>query len=170
MQHFSGLEEAVFRNINACRELAQSTRTALGPNGMNKMIINHIDKLFVTNDAATIIREIDVQVSSRHFHPYWCWMWMPVSRISICEQLINISHLTAARSVPGRWYMDDILHKTLSGLLRTTHANGPLAPHSTRRPRWSSSHHSSRSRRYEEGDLCERGRGRPLGEHMGAGR
>ena len=28
---------------------------------MNKMVINHIDKLFVTNDAATIMREIEIQ-------------------------------------------------------------------------------------------------------------
>ena len=28
--------------------------------GMNKMIVNHLDKLFVTNDAATIIRELEV--------------------------------------------------------------------------------------------------------------
>jgi hypothetical protein len=28
--------------------------------GMNKMVINHIEKLFVTNDAATIMREIEV--------------------------------------------------------------------------------------------------------------
>jgi len=28
--------------------------------GMNKMVINHLDKLFVTSDAATIIREVDV--------------------------------------------------------------------------------------------------------------
>ncbi|ORX53666.1 T-complex protein 1 theta subunit [Hesseltinella vesiculosa] len=32
----------------------------MGPNGRNKMIINHLEKLFVTNDAATIIRELDV--------------------------------------------------------------------------------------------------------------
>lgn len=28
---------------------------------MNKMIINHIEKLFVTNDAATIINELEVE-------------------------------------------------------------------------------------------------------------
>lgn len=33
MQHYSGLEEAVFRNIKACKELSQTTRTAYGPNG-----------------------------------------------------------------------------------------------------------------------------------------
>lgn len=29
--------------------------------GMNKMVINHLDKLFVTNDAATIVNELEVQ-------------------------------------------------------------------------------------------------------------
>ena len=28
--------------------------------GMNKMVINHLEKLFVTSDAATIIKESDV--------------------------------------------------------------------------------------------------------------
>lgn len=58
---YSGLEEAVYRNITACKQFAQSVRTAYGPNGMNKMIINHIDKQFVTSDAGTIIRELDVE-------------------------------------------------------------------------------------------------------------
>lgn len=29
--------------------------------GQSKMVINHIEKLFVTNDAATILRELEVQ-------------------------------------------------------------------------------------------------------------
>ena len=28
--------------------------------GMNKMVINHLEKLFVTSDAATIVKESDV--------------------------------------------------------------------------------------------------------------
>ncbi|XP_066362407.1 T-complex protein 1 subunit theta-like isoform X3 [Miscanthus floridulus] len=60
-RHLSGLEEAVLKNIDACRELSAITRTSLGPNGMNKMVINHLDKLFVTNDAATIVNELEVQ-------------------------------------------------------------------------------------------------------------
>ncbi|XP_047366679.1 T-complex protein 1 subunit theta [Vespa velutina] len=60
-RYFSGLEEAVYRNISACKQFAQTVRTAYGPNGMNKMIINHIEKLFVTNDAATIINELEVE-------------------------------------------------------------------------------------------------------------
>ena len=47
---FSGLEEAVIRNIGACKEFAETVQTCYGPNGMNKMVINHLEKLFVTND------------------------------------------------------------------------------------------------------------------------
>lgn len=60
-RHLSGLEEAVLKNIDACKELSAITRTSMGPNGMNKMVINHLDKLFVTNDAATIVNELEVQ-------------------------------------------------------------------------------------------------------------
>eukprot|EP00270_Netrium_digitus_P022128 TRINITY_DN979_c0_g1_i2.p1 TRINITY_DN979_c0_g1~~TRINITY_DN979_c0_g1_i2.p1 ORF type:complete len:566 (+),score=145.14 TRINITY_DN979_c0_g1_i2:66-1700(+) len=60
-KHLSGLEEAVLKNIDACKQLSQITRTSMGPNGMNKMIINHLDKLFVTSDAATIVNELEVQ-------------------------------------------------------------------------------------------------------------
>lgn len=58
---YSGLDEVAFKNIDACKELSETTKSAYGPNGMNKMVINHIEKLFVTNDAATIMREIEIQ-------------------------------------------------------------------------------------------------------------
>ncbi|GAA5985846.1 hypothetical protein JCM5350_006913 [Sporobolomyces pararoseus] len=56
----SGIEEAVIRNIHAVAELSEIVRTSFGPNGRNKMVINHLEKLFVTSDAATIIRELEV--------------------------------------------------------------------------------------------------------------
>jgi len=59
-KHLSGVSEATLQSIEAVKGLAQIVRTSLGPNGMNKMVINHLDKLFVTNDAATIIKELDV--------------------------------------------------------------------------------------------------------------
>jgi len=59
-KHFSGLEEAMMRNIEACQQLSKMTRSALGPHGMNKMVINYLEKLFVTSDAATILKETDV--------------------------------------------------------------------------------------------------------------
>jgi len=33
-QHMSGLEEAVLRNTEACKKIAQIVRTSLGPNGL----------------------------------------------------------------------------------------------------------------------------------------
>lgn len=64
------------RNIAAVSELSDLVRTSFGPNGeydslfqdtilteksgRNKLIINHLGKLFVTSDAATIIREVEV--------------------------------------------------------------------------------------------------------------
>ncbi|KAG0719053.1 T-complex protein 1 subunit theta [Chionoecetes opilio] len=60
-RHFSGLEEAVYRNISACKEFSKTLKTAYGPQGRNKMVINHLEKLFVTNDAATIIKELEIE-------------------------------------------------------------------------------------------------------------
>lgn len=59
-KYHSGLEEAVIRNIEACKALSTITRTSLGPNGMNKMVENSHEKLFVTNDAGLMIKEMDV--------------------------------------------------------------------------------------------------------------
>lgn len=60
-RHFSGVEEAVLKNTEAIRDFSEILRTSMGPNGMNKMVINHLDKLFVTSDAATIVGELEVQ-------------------------------------------------------------------------------------------------------------
>ena len=61
-KHLSGLDEAVIKNIEACRELSKIARTSLGPNGMNKMVINHLEKLFITNDSATIVQELEEKI------------------------------------------------------------------------------------------------------------
>lgn len=59
-KQLSGLEQVVLRNIEACKQLADITRTSYGPTGMNKMIINHLGKLFVTSDCATILAESEI--------------------------------------------------------------------------------------------------------------
>lgn len=60
-RHMSGLEEATYKNIEAAKQLSSCVRTSLGPNGMNKMVINHLEKLFITNDSATIVEQLEVQ-------------------------------------------------------------------------------------------------------------
>lgn len=54
-------DEPVLKNIEAVKDLSKITRSSLGPDGLNKMVINHLGKLFVTHDASTIIRELDVE-------------------------------------------------------------------------------------------------------------
>lgn len=49
------------KNIGACKEISNMTKTSLGPNGMKKMVVTHIEKIFVTSDAATILREMEIQ-------------------------------------------------------------------------------------------------------------
>lgn len=51
---------AVIRNIQACREILTMCATSLGPCGKNKIIVNHLQKIFITNDAATMLHELDV--------------------------------------------------------------------------------------------------------------
>ncbi|KFM72679.1 T-complex protein 1 subunit theta, partial [Stegodyphus mimosarum] len=60
-KHFHGVEEAICRNIEACVQLADTLRTTYGPYGMNKLIINHLEKMFVTSDAAVILNELEIQ-------------------------------------------------------------------------------------------------------------
>ncbi|EGR52733.1 uncharacterized protein TRIREDRAFT_73733 [Trichoderma reesei QM6a] len=51
---------AVLRNIDACRAITSTVQTSLGPYGRNKVVINHLQKMILTSDAATILRELDV--------------------------------------------------------------------------------------------------------------
>ncbi|KAF8820834.1 putative T complex chaperonin [Cardiosporidium cionae] len=57
----SGVEEVALKNIEACRYLSTITQTSLGPNSMNKLIVNRLEKRFVTSDAAVMISELEVE-------------------------------------------------------------------------------------------------------------
>lgn len=59
-KHFAGVDEALLKNIEACRDLAKIVQSSFGPNGTNKLVINHLGKQFVTSDTATMLREMEV--------------------------------------------------------------------------------------------------------------
>ncbi|KAJ9667016.1 T-complex protein 1 subunit theta [Coniosporium apollinis] len=59
-QNYDAEDGAVLRNIDACRTIASTVQTSLGPYGRNKIVINHLQKMILTSDAATILRELDV--------------------------------------------------------------------------------------------------------------
>ncbi|OLS24744.1 MAG: Thermosome subunit alpha [Candidatus Heimdallarchaeota archaeon LC_3] len=53
-------KDALTNNIAAARAIAESIRTALGPRGLDKMITDSFGDVTITNDGATILKEMDV--------------------------------------------------------------------------------------------------------------
>ena len=54
-------KEAQFNNIAAAKAVADSVRSTLGPKGMDKMLVDSVGDVTITNDGVTILKEIDVQ-------------------------------------------------------------------------------------------------------------
>jgi len=54
-------KDAQRNNINAAKLIAEIIQTSLGPRGMDKMLVDSIGDITITNDGATILKEIDVQ-------------------------------------------------------------------------------------------------------------
>jgi thermosome len=54
-------KDAIQQNINAARVIADSVRTSLGPLGLDKMLVDQFGDVVITNDGATIMKEVDVQ-------------------------------------------------------------------------------------------------------------
>jgi thermosome len=53
--------EAQKANINAAKVIAEAVKSALGPKGMDKMLVDSMGDVTITNDGATILKEMDVQ-------------------------------------------------------------------------------------------------------------
>ena len=60
-QSLEGVDAATLRNITAAKELSRIVSTSLGPNGMNKLVVNHLEKITVTSDCATIVKELEIE-------------------------------------------------------------------------------------------------------------
>jgi thermosome len=54
-------KEAQRNNITAAKLISEIVKTALGPRGMDKMLVDTLGDVTITNDGATILKEIDVQ-------------------------------------------------------------------------------------------------------------
>jgi thermosome len=53
--------DAQKNNIAAAKIIAEIVQTSLGPRGMDKMLVDSLGDVTITNDGATILKEIDVQ-------------------------------------------------------------------------------------------------------------
>jgi len=54
-------KEAQRNNITAAKVVAETVKSTLGPRGMDKMLVSTIGDVTITNDGATIMKELDVQ-------------------------------------------------------------------------------------------------------------
>jgi len=53
--------EAQAANIMVAKAIAEAMRTSLGPRGMDKMLVDSFGDIVITNDGATILKEMDVE-------------------------------------------------------------------------------------------------------------
>ncbi|MEM0263417.1 MAG: thermosome subunit alpha [Saccharolobus sp.] len=53
--------DALRNNILAARTLAEMLRTSLGPKGLDKMLIDSFGDVTITNDGATIVKDMEIQ-------------------------------------------------------------------------------------------------------------
>ncbi|MGA1873000.1 MAG: thermosome subunit beta [Thermoplasmatota archaeon] len=54
-------KRAQFKNISAAKAIADAVRTTLGPKGMDKMMVDSMGDVVITNDGVTILKEVDVE-------------------------------------------------------------------------------------------------------------
>jgi archaeal chaperonin len=54
-------KEAQKNNLTAAKLVAEVVKSSLGPRGMDKMLVDSLGDVTITNDGATILKEIDVQ-------------------------------------------------------------------------------------------------------------
>lgn len=60
VQRYIG-RDAQRMNIMAARVIAEAIRTTLGPRGMDKMLVDNLGDITITNDGVTILDEMDVE-------------------------------------------------------------------------------------------------------------
>jgi thermosome len=53
--------DALRNNIEAAKVVAEIVRTSLGPRGMDKMLVDSLGDVTITNDGATMLKQMDVQ-------------------------------------------------------------------------------------------------------------
>ncbi len=54
-------KDAQRNNIAAAKAVAQTVRTTLGPKGMDKMLVDSMGEVVITNDGATILKEMQIE-------------------------------------------------------------------------------------------------------------
>jgi T-complex protein 1 subunit theta len=70
-KHYSQADDpasgsVVLRNIDACVQTSRMLLTSLGPQGRCKLVVNHLGKLSVTSDCASILKNVEIEHPAAH--------------------------------------------------------------------------------------------------------
>ena len=85
-------KDAQRNNIAAARAVADTVRTTLGPKGMDKMLVDSLGDVVITNDGATILNEMQIE------HPS-------------AKMMVEVANSRDSRRSPGdsvHWGVDGI--------------------------------------------------------------
>src|SRR5207247_1394840 len=93
-------KDAQRSNIMAAKVLAETVRSTIGPRGMDKMMVGSIGDIVITNEGATIMKEMDDQnradkmhVEVPETHDSGQWVGLPGGAVKdgVEESAINIT-------------------------------------------------------------------------------
>jgi len=101
--------DAQKNNIAASKIIAEIVRSSLGPRGMDKMLVDSLGDVTITNDGATILKEIDVQ------HPA-AKMLVEISKTTdneVGDGTTSVVILAGALLENGESLLDQDVHPTI---------------------------------------------------------
>lgn len=147
----------MIRNIDACRTIANTVLTSLGPYGRNKIVVNHLQKYILTSDAATILRELEVvhpaakllvmasqQQESEMGDATNLVIILAGELLKKAEELIRMG-LKTSDIVQGYERAQEFALKTLEGMLESSPKNYRNSTNMTKKSsRWTRSRTSAR--------------------------
>ena len=61
--------DAQRNNIMAAKIVADCVKTTLGPKGMDKMLVDSLGEITVTNDGVTILEKMDILIWKNYLNP-----------------------------------------------------------------------------------------------------
>ena len=105
-------------NIMAARIVSEAVKTSLGPKGMDKMLVDSFGDVTITNDGATMLKEMDVQ------HPA-AKMMVEVSKTQddeVGDGTTSVVVLTGGSAVHKRSIAEVVAHESRRRLLMVDRA------------------------------------------------
>src|SRR6266571_3576640 len=105
---------AVSNNIAAARAVADAVKSTLGPKGMDKMLVDSLGDVTITNDGVTILKEIEIEHPTAIVNGY---------RMAAAEAVRRLNQLAFAVKRDDKTTLRSIARTAMSGRSVGTNAD-----------------------------------------------